>query len=243
MPNLDFINRKFDALGNILLGEATRTLRIVGPPGIGKTEYVIRHLARNHKPFQRITGHISPVTLYVKLYERRGEDQTLLLDDSDQILIDPNGIPLIKHATDTNAERKVNWHTMNKAFEEAEIPTEFQFNGRLIMISNQMLDNMSRSIRIRTDLQAIENRMPHFNFEIANNSPAILTWIHHMALEVKILEGEVPDTVVKQFIDYIDAYKFTNRIKVPGLRTLTHLSRIWKDYPDAWDSIAEGMEI
>lgn len=246
MNDIDTIKNKFASLGKVLEGTSQRSLRVVGPPGIGKTEFILRHLRAKGIPHHKVSGRITGFQLYQKLYERRGEDHMLLLDDSDSILTDADGLAIIKAATDTGSYNQVSWTTSNRAFQEGGIPLDFHYQGRLVMISNQNLETLSRSVRIKADLAAVRSRVPHFNFDIANDSPAIMAWIRYMALDVKILAqrtSPVPIEVVRDFVDYIADHRFTPQVRQPGLRQLELFARYWDDHGAGWLDIISGMEV
>lgn len=108
-----------------------------GRGGIGKTWNVEEALESIEEEISltKITGHISPLQLYNTLMENSSSKSVVLLDDADNALTEIKALNLLKAATDTKPERWVHW-----ASTSAKVPTtEFQFKGRVIVITNHDL--------------------------------------------------------------------------------------------------------
>ncbi len=103
---------------------------IYGDTSTGKT-YTIEKLLGDKAKF--ITTHITPLALYILLYNF--SDQVIVLDDLDKL--DDSLIAILKASLwEVNGARRLNWVTTSKILEEKGIPNEFEFTGKIIITSN-----------------------------------------------------------------------------------------------------------
>lgn len=112
----------------------------------------------------KISGSGSPIGLYKALYQNR--NGIVLADDCDTLLDQQEARNLIKAATDTKKERKLNWMKKGgKEFydpsnesdgdedgegDDEKFPTNFIFTGKFIMISNLPLNKLDPDGALRT---------------------------------------------------------------------------------------------
>lgn len=134
---------------------AIRGLLISGDAGFGKTHYTRLGLASaDRSKVDYIKGSsITAAALYVKLYQSRNEGDVLVLDDVDIInktraefytILD-----LIKGATEPEKDREkrtIAWERANNnaLMKENEVPSSFEFNGSIIWITNESIENIAK---------------------------------------------------------------------------------------------------
>ncbi len=107
----------------------------------------------------KITGSASASGIYSMLFKHRKD--VILFDDADGALADQDSRNLIKAATDTVKVRKLVW--MKKAknlmdpnvitdadIEDGFIPTHFEFEGKVIFISNLSINKLDPDGALRT---------------------------------------------------------------------------------------------
>lgn len=130
------------AMDVLLNEESSNKVRIVvcsGTAGVGKSKTVLDRLEAEHKKANinlvTVEGSTTPINLYMKLYEARHECSVLVIDDSDRILKTRDGLELLKHATETS-RRVVQYNTQSTILKNKNIPNEFEFNGKVIVLSN-----------------------------------------------------------------------------------------------------------
>lgn len=147
-------------------------LFVCGKGGTGKTQTVEDTLAKHGLTdgagYFKNTGAASASGMYALLYKYR--KSILLFDDSDDALGDQTARNLIKAATDTKRVRKLAWSkkggnmydpdnepertTTGKDGEEeiddSRLPTHFNFEGRIIFISNLQLNKLDPDGALRT---------------------------------------------------------------------------------------------
>jgi hypothetical protein len=131
----------------------------------GKTQTVERvlhsHGLTDGNGYFKNTGSASASGVYTLLYHHRND--IILFDDSDGALADQDARNLIKAATDTKKQRKLVWNKKSSFIfdpdsEDAEqyeddldmAPKYFDFNGRIIFISNLPLQKLDPDGALRT---------------------------------------------------------------------------------------------
>jgi hypothetical protein len=70
-----------------------------------------------------------------------------VFDDCDAILKDPIALNLLKGALDSYGKRIISW---NADFKDEDLPKSFNFEGRVIFISNMTEDKIDQAIRSRS---------------------------------------------------------------------------------------------
>lgn len=130
----------------------------------GKTQTVEDMLAAAGKVegsgYTKITGSATPAGIYRLLFQNR--KGIILFDDSDSALNDPDGRNLFKAAADTKPKRRLNWQKGGKNYvdpddynwdeegEQDELPRSFDFEGKIIFISNLPLSKLDPDGALRT---------------------------------------------------------------------------------------------
>lgn len=95
--------------------------------------------------FRIIKGYSSAKGLFRSLYEnRRG---ILVFDDTDAVLDHDVSVNLLKAALDSYSSRTVSW---NADLKDKDLPKTFEFEGRVIFISNRDQDSIDQAIRSRS---------------------------------------------------------------------------------------------
>lgn len=171
LPDLNHVDFKKQLLHlkSLVVGVvkgASNALFIYGRGGTGKTTVVEKTLhdmglGDGDGYFQISGGGVSPFVAYTTLYNNRND--IVLFDDSDSMLRTEEGRNLIKTATDTKKRRKLSWSRRNAVIfdPDKESPSEeelgvekfpryFDFEGRVIFISNLTLDELDPDGSIRT---------------------------------------------------------------------------------------------
>ena len=87
-----------------------------------------------------ISGTLSAVDLYVRLYKHRKRGQVLIIDDTDRILEQTESLEVLKSALDTSKDKKIDWGKAYSAhLKRQNCPAEFVYNGRVIIITNKLI--------------------------------------------------------------------------------------------------------
>lgn len=130
----------------------SRGLILSGDFGMGKTYCAIRGVEEAGANMDLVKSHITPLELFVKLYENRNGGN-LIIDDV-EILGNEKNVNMIKAALDDNS-RLVQWFSSTS---KLDVPKQFIYNGTLIIIVNDMP-------RDNEDLKAMKSRVLNYNID------------------------------------------------------------------------------
>lgn len=161
------INSRFgfvEKLVNMVASGVQPSAVITGQGGLGKTYTVTKTLAANgykdasdmmefeigenvnrSKMFTMIKGYSTPRGLYRTLYENNRS--VIVFDDCDSVLKDPIALNLLKGALDSYGKRVISWMAESR---DPELPSSFNFEGKVIFISNLSQDKIDQAIRSRS---------------------------------------------------------------------------------------------
>lgn len=137
---------------------------ITGEGGLGKTYTVTKTLEQNgykdisdladfqvgaiintRKCFTMVKGYSTAKGLYRTLFENN--KSVIVFDDCDAVLKDPVALNLLKGALDSYGKRIISW---NADMRDEDLPRSFNFEGRVIFISNMDQDKIDQAIRSRS---------------------------------------------------------------------------------------------
>jgi len=157
-----------------------RVLVIYGDNGIGKTYTVRQVLDRCKVDYEYITGHITPLRFYRALYNNR--DGILVIDDVLALLKDKVSQALILAAMGND---KVCW--MSSASKLEDLPEEFEYSGKMIMIFNEPKTNNS------VVDEAIADRAIMYMYRVSKEE------LKRKFVEICEAEG-IPDDLVEEWL-------------------------------------------
>jgi hypothetical protein len=218
------INDKFRFLENMVgmvVKNTAVSMIITGEGGLGKTFTVMKEIKKRDLveefDFTVIKGYSTPRGLYRTLYEN--SDKLIVFDDCDEVLKDPTAKNLLKGALDSYDERKISWIT-NK--ELPDLPSDFEFNGRIIFISNLAPEKIEQAILSRS--MSIDLSM----------TPQVK--IERMRNILDKIRPDVPLDIKEECLDLLDDNKqycqdlnFRTLMKIIGMRTDPDNSADWYD--------------
>lgn len=154
------INQRFEfvtQLVDMVARNKAVSLIVTGPGGLGKTHTVRAALETAglkdasgfdtesaENSFKVIKGYSTAKGLYRELFWNK--DSVIVFDDTDSILKDPVALNLLKGALDSYDKRIISW---NADMKDDDLPRSFQFNGRVIFISNLKRDGLDNALKTR----------------------------------------------------------------------------------------------
>jgi hypothetical protein len=178
---MERISDTFAMLDKITDAAARGTVRglvVSGPPGIGKSFGVEKQLAAanmfrtmNGKDplFEVISGGVSSIGLYQKLYYNRGKEQVVVFDDCDGVLFEEECLNLLKAALNSGDKRRICWNKESRVLATEDIPESFDFEGSILFLSNIDFDrSIAKGSRIAAHLEAIMSRCHYLDLEIGS---------------------------------------------------------------------------
>ena len=163
------INTRFEfveKLVNMVAAGVQPSAVITGEGGLGKTYTVTKTLEsagfkdisdladfqvgaviNTRKCFTTVKGYSTAKGLYRTLFENN--KSIIVFDDCDAVLKDPVALNLLKGALDSYGKRIISW---NADMRDEDLPRSFNFEGRVIFISNMNQDTIDQAIRSRSML-------------------------------------------------------------------------------------------
>lgn len=237
------INERFGFVGDMvtmLCKGAQPSVIITGPGGLGKSYTVTKTLEANgfkdmsilddsfevgtktaKNKFVVVKGYSTPKGLYRTLYENR--NSVIVFDDCDSVLKDPVSLNLLKAALDSYSRRIISWRADIK---DEDLPTVFEFKGRVVFISNLSSASLDQAIITRSlavDLtMTAKQKVERMRF--------LLTQPDFMEDFVMVHKTEA--------MDLVDS--LCDNIKELSLRTLMQVIKIRKSNPNGkWKDLAE----
>ena len=160
------INQRFGFLSDmiVMLAKGDQpSVVVTGPGGLGKSHTVTTAL-RNaglkdlsvldeyevgapvpKNAFIVIKGYSTPKGLYRTLFENR--HSVIVFDDCDSVLKDAVSLNLLKGALDSYSKRIISWRADIK---DEDLPTSFEFKGRVVFISNMSSNQLDQAIISRS---------------------------------------------------------------------------------------------
>jgi hypothetical protein len=239
------INQRFDFVGkivNMIANRITPSVVITGEGGLGKTHTVIESLERaglrnvtdliadvdigtvttDESMFVVVKGYSTAKGLFKLLFEHR--NATIVFDDCDSILKDPDALNLLKGALDSYDKRYITWNT---SFSDDNLPSMFQFTGGVIFVSNLTQDKINQAIRSRSmciDLSmTVDQKIDRMSF-ILNQDNFL---------------PSVPSIVKYDAFEFLKANR--NEAREINLRTLINLAKIRQTGDGEWEQLAKYM--
>jgi len=124
----------------------TKTLAAHGYKDISElAEFQVGSVINTSKCFMMIKGFSTAKGLYRTLFEN--QKSVIVFDDCDAVLKDPVALNLLKGALDSYGKRIISW---NADMKDDDLPRSFNFEGRVIFISNMDQDRIDQAIRSRS---------------------------------------------------------------------------------------------
>lgn len=206
-------------LVNMVISGTQPSLFLTGESGIGKSFIVRKALAdkglEEDSDYLFIKGHSSPLGLYTLLHNNR--DACLVFDDSDNAFKESTSANLLKSALDSYDKRMITWYS-NRA-ESQGLEQKFEFNGKVIFISNIPLHQVDPAIRSRSFC---------YNLHLSTDELIV-----HMNDILQYIEPQVDIEKKKMVLNFISEYK--NNWQNFNLRLLIQAIRISTSFKEEQD--------
>lgn len=241
------LKETFDILGEMTSAVANGVVKglvVSGPAGIGKSHTVSSTLEEQmgiparligaEPRYEMISGHISPIMLYTKLYSLADENSVLVLDDCD-VLEDLEAVNILKAALDTKRTRRIHWGTASHVLEKEGVPTSFEFRGGIIFLTNAKLQNI-KSGKLAPHCEAIISRVHYLDLRLDTMRERMIH-IRNTVMQSDMLDHyEFSQATKKSVLDWL--VDNVNQIAQVDLRTVIKCCDLAKAMPHNWQSRA-----
>ena len=236
------INERFGFVSDMvtmLANGAQASVVVTGPGGLGKSftvsktlnacgfkdvstleDFAVGTVIKSNKAFRVIKGYSTPKGLYRTLYENR--DGVIVFDDCDSVLKDPISLNLLKGALDSYSRRIISWRADIK---DEDLPTTFEFKGRIVFISNLASTQIDQAIITRS-----------MAVDLSMTRKQKIERMRHL-LDSGEFMPEFDKGTKTDAMSLID--KLQDKVKELSLRTLIQVTKIRKSAGSNWANLAE----
>ena len=235
----DLLNA-YKGLERFLVNVASGKLRgliVTGPPGVGKTTAVSKmldtHVASKYK---LVAGHMTVLQLYCELYRHRNSGEIIVLDDVDSAFKSMEGVNVVKAAADSVPQRRISWASSSPKLKAWNIPTSFNYNGGIILISNET-ERKDRGGKMAQHISAIADRLHRISVG-SNDRDAQFHQLCYQVVHGSLLSsrGLTPKQQC-EVLDYVSQHlEGLDRV---SLRTATKIADLMRLEPKHWRSMAD----
>lgn len=247
MERLDSTFKMLDRVVDAAARNIVRGLVVSGPPGIGKsfgvekqldTANMMRVMAGMDPNYEIISGGVSSIGLYQKLYFNRNKENVLVFDDSDGVLFDEESLSLLKAALNSGERRRICWNKESRILGIEGIPDAFDFEGSILFLTNiDFEQSIAKGSRISAHLEAIMSRCHYLDLEIGSLRDKLLV------IKLRIRDGMLNtyDFTPEQEQSIVD-FVFNNaeHMREISLRSVKKVADFVKADPDDWYEVAEA---
>jgi len=244
---IERIRERFDMLKDMTKAVKkgdVRAMIVSGPPGVGKSHGVEEVLERydtiatlgGTRKYEVVKGAMSPIGLYVKLFNYSDKDSVLVFDDCDAIFEEPLALNILKAALDSKKKRTIHWNTDSFKLRNEGVPDSFEFKGSAIFITNLDFHDV-KSKKIRSHLEALESRCHYMDLTISTEREKMLR-ISQVIRDGMLDTYKLSDEVKDEIIDFVDINK--KRLRELSLRTVLKVADLAVAFPDRWEPMAEN---
>lgn len=242
MSNLARLKAQFEVMEGLVDQVAAgyiRGLIIFGPAGIGKT-YNVEKVLYNYRDriapligidanVEICTGHMTTVGLVEALWRNRDPANTLVLDDIDTVLEKLDALNILKAALDSGSQRNISYMSQNAALRKAGIPKQFEYQGSVILITNQDMGNCTS--KLAPHFKALVSRCYYFDLGFTSQDDSF-AWIKYVSETTGMLGGE---QATKDILRYMK--RNLPELRELSLRTALKIKQVYKQ-PN-WNQIAD----
>ena len=236
------INERFGFVTDMvamLAAGAQASVVVTGPGGLGKSftvtkaltecgfkdisvldDFAVGTILKSAKTFRVIKGYSTPKGLYRTLYENK--EGVIVFDDCDSVLKDPVSLNLLKGALDSYSRRIISWRA---DIRDEDLPTSFEFKGRVVFISNLSSSSID---------QAIITRSMAVDLSMTNKQK--IERMQHL-LSTGEFMPEFDKTIKSDAMSLIE--KLQDSVKELSLRTLIQVTKIRQSAGKNWANLAE----
>ena len=207
------------------LGKSFTVMKTLSESGIRDVtelaDFQVGMALNSGKSYVTVKGYSTAKGLYRTLFENR--NSIIVFDDCDSVLKDPVALNLLKGALDSYGKRIISW---NADIRDEDLPRSFNFEGRVIFISNLSQDKIDQAIRSRSMM-----------IDLTMTLDQKIDRMEHIAKSPEFLP-EYNQSIKQDAIDLIRKVK--DEAREISLRTLISVAKIRASNTD-WKDLATYM--
>ena len=248
---MERISATFAMLDKIVDGCAKeggiRGLVVSGPPGVGKSFGVekqldvanmFRTINGKDPKYEFVTGGVSSIGLYQKLYFNKNPENVLVFDDCDGILFEEESLSLLKGALNSGDKRRICWNKQSRVLDTGDIPDSFDFEASIIFISNVDFERtIAKGSRIAAHLEAIMSRCHYLDLEISSERDKVLR-IKQIVRQGMLKAYNFTTDQENRIVEYV--FKNAEYMREISLRAVKKIADFVKTDPADWEALTEA---
>jgi len=220
-----------------------KAMTVTGASGVGKSHNLIKRLEAAHDKgecnYHYINGKCTGLGLYQALYNARHLGSVLLMDDVD-VFDTEDKLNLLKASLESDDKRIITYMSSSRVLADNGIPTQFEFCGKVIFITNKNLVKISQSkSAMAPHVNALMTRGAFIDLEIHDNE-SIMVHIENIMRTTNIVKGL---GVSKEGSDRILNFMLKNgaNLRLPSLRLPVQIAGLYLQFPEKWEQHAARM--
>jgi hypothetical protein len=195
-------------------------------------------MAGQDPKYEVISGGVSSIGLYQKLYYNRGNDQVLVFDDCDGVLFEEECLNLLKAALNSGDKRRICWNKESRVLATDDIPEHFDFEGSIIFLSNIDFERtIQKGSRIAAHLEAITSRCHYLDLEIGSLRDKLLR-IKQIVRDGMLTPYNFSPTEEAQVLNFV--MENSEYLREVSLRMVKKIADFVKADPKGWMEMAEA---
>jgi tRNA A37 threonylcarbamoyladenosine biosynthesis protein TsaE len=234
---------------------AQKGIIISGDAGTGKSHYVKQAFVDTNTTdavdYNKSKTYTA-AAFYVRLFLNKEPGDVVVFDDCSLEHITGKDfkdiVSMLLGATEmTKGERIIGWEraTKNELMKEHNVPSEFDFQGSIIWITNSSFEQLAK--KFGAHWEAFQSRF--IQVPIRFNEQEKLLYTLYLLEEVGMLTGKKCETkeggyskeIVSETISYIrNNYKYMNNVTA---RVAAQLADTMEQFPDDWETLIENQTI
>ena len=224
-----------------------RGLVVSGPPGIGKSFGVekkleeanlFRRLEGKKPMYEIISGGVSPVNLYKKLYHNRSKESVIVFDDCDAVLFDEEMLNMLKNALNSSDKRRISYFKESRVLADEGIENTFDFEGSVIFLSNINFEKtIEKESRLSNHLAAIMSRCHYLDLDIGTMRDKLLR-IRQVVRDGMLASYDFDKTQETVILDFV--VEHAEYLREVSLRMVKKIADFVKSEPTNWLPMVEA---
>jgi archaellum component FlaC len=217
-----------------------KSMTVTGASGIGKSFNVIKRLKESHDSglcnYHYLNGKCTTLGLYQEFYKARHLGSILLMDDVD-VFDNEDKLNLLKAALETDDERIITYMSSSQVLRDNGIPTQFDFKGKVVFITNKDLVKISESkSALAPHVGALMTRGTFVDLQIHDNE-SIMIHIENVMRTTNIVKSlNISQDISDQILDFM--MEHSDNLRMPSLRMPIQIAGYYMEHPTKWKRLA-----
>ncbi len=244
---MERIGKRFDILNKMTLAAKegnVRAMIVTGPPGVGKSygvestldkDNLFNAIASRKPKYEVVKGAMTPIGLYVKLFEFSDERNVLVFDDCDTVLFDDLSLNILKAALDSGNRRRIHWNADSALLRKEGVPNSFDFKGSIIFITNLKFDHV-KSKKLQDHLEALQSRCHYLDLTMDSMRERILR-IKQIANSTEFFARQnLDEAEVQELLEFM--FDNSTKLREVSLRMALKLADLFAMDKGSWKDVA-----